>query len=792
MKKRRNIAIVLAIFLAVVLTIGGSLAYYTYTSNAVQNVVEDNYNWVSMTESEGNPVTDANGNITNSVYEIIPGTSQEKDPTVTASYLLDSYVFLEVTDTSGGLITWATVSDWTLLSAEYDSDGNITHAVYYQLLDTTGTPTGDTPIEYWIQTLPVLEGDQISYSSSISNNNNSVTVDGSGVPTTADTYSLTFQSYIIQADISGSSLTNPSAESAMECWYALAGQQGLGVAAINGVLYPDVTEAILAVEEQGTVTLLTDTTASTGVAYTDEVPQEYTIDLNGFTLTLNNTQMQLSAVENTYVTEANLTSYQSQYGNWIYVGYRIGTEILDTDLTIKNGAIEVVGTSGNIRLESGTTLTLEDVTFTNTTSSTALRAIQYYVSDNTATNTIIVTGCTFDNTYVDICGSSNNKPYSVTATFTDCDFSATPGNGGGCVTFDAYIYGDFTFTDCDFDVTGGGNATGAIVVNSSSSYCSDNSVNLTLNDVTFTGTSTGTYVWSTYTPYPVRISSTSVVNVTDNKASVYSYMLDGNPVTYDGQAITVVTATDANSFSSALQQSSADTTGNTVVALSASTAYTVTSSDITYLSNATIVGAEDGTSTLDVSAMSNKTSVTDLTVSNVTFTTSDTSQSFQISGSGTFTNCTFSSANAANGSSGIYQAYATGDLVFENCTIYGKVYGINIGGGTGNVVLKNCDITGWNSFGNSGTVTVEGCTFHNSGSYGTLRFYQNATVTDCTFDSDFEWIDVNKDGVTITITDCVWTNKTLTDMLYVNGDYSDFSNVKWIVDGVEVTVTQGH
>lgn len=789
MKKRKNIAIVLAIFLAVVLTIGGSLAYYSYTSNEVQNVVEDNYNWVSMTESEGTPVTDSNGNITNSAYEIIPGTSQEKDPTVTASYSLDSYVFLEVTDTSGGLITWATVSDWTLLSAEYDSDGNITHAVYYQLLEATGTPTGDTPIEYWIQTLSVLEGDQISYSSSISNSNNSVTVDGSGVPTTADTYSLTFQAYIIQADISGSSFTNPSAESAMECWYALAGQEGLGVAAINGVLYADVTEAILAVEEKGTVTLLANTATTTSVGATDEVPQEYTIDLNGFTLTLNNS-MQLSAVENTYVTEANFYSifgvqYEAQYAS--YLGYLVGYENIDTDLTIKNGTVEIASSSGYVRLEGGTTLTLEDVTFTNTSGTTnAQKAIQYNISDSTTTNTLTVTDCTFDNTYVSVTGSSGGS-YELTATFTDCDFTATVGNGGSCVSFNHYVYGTFTFTDCDFEVTGSGNIPSAIYLQATSSNVSGNSIDLILNDVTIDVTSS-TSMYAT-TGVPVLISDTSVVNVTDNKASVYSYMLDGSPVTYDGTAITVVTATDANSFSSALQSSSADTTGNTVVALSASTAYTVQSSDIQYLSGATIVGAEDGTSTLDVSVLSMTTSVTDLTVSNVTFTTSGTSQAFQFSGSGTFTNCVFSSENAVNGSSGIYYAIANGDLVFEDCTIYGKVYGINIGEGTGNVTLKNCDITGWNSFGNTGTVTIEGCTFHKS-SYGCLRFYQDATVTDCTFDSDFQWIDVNKDGVTITITDCVWTGNTLTDMLYLNND--SFSSVKWIVDGVEVTVTQTH
>lgn len=140
MKKKNIVTTAAAVALAAIVALGGgSLAYFTWTSSEIDNVVANNYNWVSLTETsvdeEGEKITiggsTSDGVDTNDSYEIIPGTSQDKDPKVTASYSLDSYVFVEVADTSGGLITWAPADGWTLLEGtdEYDEDDNLIYAV---------------------------------------------------------------------------------------------------------------------------------------------------------------------------------------------------------------------------------------------------------------------------------------------------------------------------------------------------------------------------------------------------------------------------------------------------------------------------------------------------------------------------------------------------------------------------------------------------------------------------------------------------------------------------------------
>ena len=136
----------------------------------------------------------------------------------------------------------------------------------------------------------------------------------------------------------------------------------------------------------------------------------------------------------------------------------------------------------------------------------------------------------------------------------------------------------------------------------------------------------------------------------------------------------------------------------------------------------------------------------------------------------TFKNCTFSTRND-NKTNCIYNATINNGATFDGCTIYGDTYGINFAYVNGTLTLKNCDISGWNSFG-SGTnskVVIENSTFHKS-IYNKLRFYQNADVTNCTFDSKFlesdmsgeiynygefkAGIDVNANDVTVKLTNC--------------------------------------
>lgn len=124
---------------------------------------------------------------------------------------------------------------------------------------------------------------------------------------------------------------------------------------------------------------------------------------------------------------------------------------------------------------------------------------------------------------------------------------------------------------------------------------------------------------------------------------------------------------------------------------------------------------------------------TGLTVKNVDFM-GDSYVAMQIHGDATFTDCTLSGPN------GIYYSTVSGQLTFTNCTINGEVYGVNIGQGSGNVTLTGCTLTGWNSFGNNGTLTITDCHFKTDDvnpDYDVLRFYQDATITDTVFDNTY-------------------------------------------------------
>ena len=155
----------------------------------------------------------------------------------------------------------------------------------------------------------------------------------------------------------------------------------------------------------------------------------------------------------------------------------------------------------------------------------------------------------------------------------------------------------------------------------------------------------------------------------------------------------------------------------------------------------------------------------------------------------TFKDCTFD-AGACNHDNAIYGGTVNGDVTFENCTISAEVYGANFSYVNGTLTFKNCDITGWNSFGGGkngadSKVVFENCRFHKSGSYGTLRFYQDAEVKNCTFDNDFEWIDCNASGKTITITNCTGIDAS---KIFNNGSKTS----TWIVDGTQLENVPSH
>ena len=101
MNKKKMLTTGLAVALAVLLLIGGgTFAYLQSNSDDVKNSFKTNKVMVDLAETTG---TD---------YDIIPGTTEKKDPTVTVDATVDAYVYVEVKDATGGLVDYTVADGW--------------------------------------------------------------------------------------------------------------------------------------------------------------------------------------------------------------------------------------------------------------------------------------------------------------------------------------------------------------------------------------------------------------------------------------------------------------------------------------------------------------------------------------------------------------------------------------------------------------------------------------------------------------------------------------------------------
>ncbi len=159
----------------------------------------------------------------------------------------------------------------------------------------------------------------------------------------------------------------------------------------------------------------------------------------------------------------------------------------------------------------------------------------------------------------------------------------------------------------------------------------------------------------------------------------------------------------------------------------------------------------NGGTVLDTSAIGKNIVVNDITIENVTIE-NEVAEALPISGTATIKDCELSCERGPV----IYNCTATGEIVFENCSVSSPTYAINIVG-EGDVIIRNSTIAGWCSFGGGVSVTIENCVFNkcavidNSG----LKFYGDATVSNTVFDPEMQILanEASKD-VTITLVGC--------------------------------------
>lgn len=164
---KKNIAITgVAVSLAAVMLIGGgTFAYLKGETDPITNSFRTNQVQVSLEETTGNE------------YNIIPGTTQRKDPKVTVNNTVDAYVFVEITDETDNLVDYAIADGWMPLSGVPN--------VYYRLVSAAQD----------VKEFSVLANDEVRYSKALENHD---MTDGSG--SLKRDINLTFNAVAIQAE----------------------------------------------------------------------------------------------------------------------------------------------------------------------------------------------------------------------------------------------------------------------------------------------------------------------------------------------------------------------------------------------------------------------------------------------------------------------------------------------------------------------------------------------------------------------------------------------------------------
>lgn len=136
---KKAAAVILSGSLVLGVSLGGTLAWLTDKTSDVKNTFTVGNIDIELAETDA----DADGNLLNNSYKMIPGYTIEKDPTVTVKKNSEaSWLFVKLTKTGGitiddtsygfdDFITYGIVDGWIKL--EQDKDGNaLTELVYYR------------------------------------------------------------------------------------------------------------------------------------------------------------------------------------------------------------------------------------------------------------------------------------------------------------------------------------------------------------------------------------------------------------------------------------------------------------------------------------------------------------------------------------------------------------------------------------------------------------------------------------------------------------------------------------
>ena len=219
---------------------GGTLAYLRAESEPVVNDFKANQVDVSLTETDND-------------YSIIPGTSQDKDPTVHVNTTVPAYVYVTVEDKTQGLVDYTIAEGWLPLE---DHDGNVVEGVYYREVEASDEE----------QLFPVLEGNKVYYDAALENSD-MLNEDG----TLKDGLTLTFTAGAVQ---------KAPFEDPYKGYIA------------KDYLIMNEDELVQAIEEEWKYKIIGQdfTVVSYNIAASIPDTELVDIDLNGFTLTFKTSQ----------------------------------------------------------------------------------------------------------------------------------------------------------------------------------------------------------------------------------------------------------------------------------------------------------------------------------------------------------------------------------------------------------------------------------------------------------------------------------------------------------------------
>ncbi|MCD7785497.1 MAG: hypothetical protein LUH18_08000 [Oscillospiraceae bacterium] len=775
MNRRRIITIAVAITFAVTMVIGGgTLAYLTGTSVTVTNEVENNFNWVSITETEGEPEVDSDGNIVNSAYEIVPGTSQAKDPTVSVSYSLDSYVFLVIEDTSvvdgqEGLIDWAIASGWTKLDDACDETNGV--YVYYRLVtegEAGATEQTYSTLTYYTNSFEVLDGNEISYSSTITNSD-LVEVDANGIVTEIynEDIKLIFQAYIAQADISGSDGVN---EDPLDVYNIAFSGASYYVAGANYVALASTTSSALATEMTNAIstassgeTLVFVLAGSSSVSSTDlenvlssaaTAGVEVVIDLAEETLEISSGSGTVNVAENANLTIANGTIDDNSGitgSNALFKTYD-GTSLTLTGVDVDSGAsiVYAYGNTSEINIIDSTLYTT-GVYCVSTNAST-----QYNTTINIEDSKLTVAAADGDDCAVllNVSGTLNITNSEITGdrqgvvvrsgTANISDSSITTNNVTATSASNLPRRQGTDSTATADKVWGSGNevAIAALTVGNYSSTAYGDEATVTLSNVSLNVANEATATTGVTNAPEIFVASYDNGN---GYASTTTVNIVSAPQTYDLNSTTLNSGTTTINYASYYVSNAnyvvLDETSSTELATQLTTALSSASSDETTV----VVLPEDSEVTVAIdslsSAVSSGEAVVDLNGSTLTLSNGSTDNPVVVDDgeSLTLANGTIVEETDRSGSSSILRVEAGGSLTLDSMNITSD----------GAVVFPR----GSANSSEPATVTIVNTTINTTGSYGVAT---NAEMKDG--DNEWKGVDITIENSSITAVTGVCVN----------------------------------